>query len=371
MSRRTNVTRQAIQAGDTDRDWSIDPIESTEPETQMTNFPNTAVQNITSTAGSLLSSPKDYNKWVQIVLRTIRPLGFERLLNIGLLRPKRTDERAPSWKKSSLAIGSWLLSTLSPDIMTQLKYQEDSLIFADEIYEAIHDFMIGYGPYADLEHWNSLRNLKVDEFDLPTDFIDQLMTQTAELRDRGFTVSPYGTLMTILYELSDDYPTIKELTCKKLEEKEIHASTFTNKDLRREVNSILQQLKLVQKSKAGPGMSATSEKFTEFKNKPPPGVTDEDHVTAQKKKGRPKGKCGHCGYGSHAAETCYCLRPDLRSPGWRPPRGIWAYKPHDVPTEATAGDVPDPPDTKPPDTANMATGYNDYMEELYTRDFYA
>ncbi|KAJ6035747.1 hypothetical protein N7540_000026 [Penicillium herquei] len=319
MSRRTNVTRQAIQAGDTDRDWSIDPIESTEPETQMTNFPNTAVQNITSTAGSLLSSPKDYNKWVQI-----------------------------------------------------LKYQEDSLVFADEIYEAIHDFMIGYGPYADLEHWNSLRNLKVDEFDLPTDFIDQLMTQTAELRDRGFTVSPYGTLMTILYELSDDYPTIKELTCKKLEEKKIHASTFTNKDLRREVNSILQQLKLVQKSKAGPGMSATSEKFTEFKNKPPPGVTDEDHVTAQKKKGRPKGKCGHCGYGSHAAETCYCLRPDLRSPGWRPPRGIWAYKPHDVPTEAqnTAGDVPDPPDTKPPDTANMATGYNDYMEDVYTRDFY-
>ncbi|KAJ6031525.1 hypothetical protein N7540_002257 [Penicillium herquei] len=180
------------------------------------------------------------------------------------------------------------------------------------------------------------------------------MIQAAEVRDRGFIVSPYGVLMTVLFELQEQYPTIKELTCKKLEEKEIQATTFTDKDLRREVNSILQQLKLVQKSSdlASTGSyAATDGKFTDFKNKPPPGVTEEDHVTAQKRRD--------------------ALRANLRSPSWRPPRGIWAYKPHDVPTEATAGDVPDPPDTKPPDTANMATGYNDYMEEVYTRDFYA
>ncbi|KAJ6031524.1 hypothetical protein N7540_002256 [Penicillium herquei] len=61
MLRRANVTRQAIQAGETDRDWSTEITEPTEIETQITNFP-TSLQTFTlSLIGKPLCSPQNYN----------------------------------------------------------------------------------------------------------------------------------------------------------------------------------------------------------------------------------------------------------------------------------------------------------------------
>ncbi|KAJ5730623.1 uncharacterized protein N7483_005131 [Penicillium malachiteum] len=120
------------------------------------------------------------------------------LLDINIIRPKRTDNNGRTWYRLSLAVAEWLILNISEDISKLIHQTDSRMIFADEIFQAIRKHMEGMNIYANmkkLERWN---DIKVTDYASTLEFVEDVLIASEGLANRGIVIPPYVVLMKVL-----------------------------------------------------------------------------------------------------------------------------------------------------------------------------
>ncbi|KAJ5752248.1 hypothetical protein N7520_009165 [Penicillium odoratum] len=296
-----------------------------------------------------LSEPSQYRNWRNSVEIALKAHKLVHLINSSIERPDNDESTmANNWLAISTLVASWMLGTVSQDTNSKLRATDKRLDLADEVFDAITEEFCGVGVFAECNTATDWYMLKPDDFPLPSIYVQAVRDGWIKMKENGIVLPPFGVLMIIIGTMGDD--TLKDMILSGLPSVATERHIMNADQMQRILNDVVGRLQAKEK---GPNYQATSrqaaaktpkaekEKKTsggrggnyktvlelkDQKNRPGPGISDELHVKAQLNKPQNKDKnCAHCGY-LHKTNKCYCLRPDLRPPGWEGPGALWQYK---------------------------------------------
>lgn len=203
-----NITQKAIAAGDTSRDWTIDT-----PARHEINqaYGITAQTSISfEPLPEVLKFTSGFYRWEKDVRQVLESAGLPHIIDTKYLRPKKTDGNGQQWKTISMKAAVWMMQNISDAIGTELTQKHKSLVFADEVFEAIKSKMNATGILADIEKWDSFRNIRLADYPSVPDFITALLKLKKELAGHEITPRPYTLVLMMLSELRFESPSIMD-----------------------------------------------------------------------------------------------------------------------------------------------------------------
>ncbi|KAJ5733773.1 hypothetical protein N7493_002559 [Penicillium malachiteum] len=189
-----------------------------------------------------LSNADEYDDWAKLVWAALSKDNLTDLLDISIIRPKRTDAKGPIWYRLSLHVAEWLKSNISEDINKLIHQTDSRMVFADEIFRAIYEHMGGLGLYANMMKWKRWDNTKITDYESTRKFVEDVLLARKKLADSGIVIPPYGLLMKVLNGLAVRNLDISKRICNDLKRDKVEPTSLTLDALNVIIRGIRQEL---------------------------------------------------------------------------------------------------------------------------------
>ncbi|KAJ5093138.1 hypothetical protein N7456_008999 [Penicillium angulare] len=336
------------------RDWSILPEEDSVAQAtsvdQATDLPKGFGLDVTKYFHTL-NAPESFSVWLRHVTSVLKKFGLEKLIDFGIPRPERDDQKSARWLNFSQKIQIWLSHSLSEEIFQKVLSRGKRIKLADEFMEEVRIACQVPGIQADLDGVSKFLSIKTTNYNTPKEFVWGYKEHLKKLwEDLNIQIQPYLAICRLLNQLDtmeNRYimaPIISNLN-KKASQGDMWTQ-FTQVDFHVTCFNIIQGFekhgKDVRTPKAAEpfSISRPSSPFhqkpektpSKLKHFPPPG-TNEDLYAKDLRENPPQlnqgeeHKCAYCSQRYHTALQCFYLNPDHRPPDWKPLSNIWIYKP--------------------------------------------
>ncbi|KAJ5621610.1 hypothetical protein N7528_006393 [Penicillium herquei] len=189
-----------------------------------------------------LSNADEYDDWAKMVWAALNEDNLTDLLDISIIRPKRTDAKGPIWYPLSLQLAEWLKSNISEDINKLIHQTHSRMVFADEIFRAIYEHIGGLGLHANMMKWDQWENIKVTDYKSTRKFVEEVLLASKKLAESGIVIPPYGVLMKVLNGLAVSHLHISKQICKNMTRGKIEPTSMTLDTLNVIIRCIRQEL---------------------------------------------------------------------------------------------------------------------------------
>ncbi|KAJ6016168.1 hypothetical protein N7540_010759 [Penicillium herquei] len=189
-----------------------------------------------------LSTRDEYDDWERAIRAALKIHKLTDLLDINIIRPKRTDKKGQTWYRFSLAVAEWLKLNISEEVNKLIHQTDSRMVFADEIFQALREHMEGMGTYANMKKWERWDNIMATDYESKVKYVEDVLIATARLADSGIVIPPYGVLMKILNGLAvHDRKIIKDVL-QDMKLRKVEPSNMTMDYLNFTISNIQQYL---------------------------------------------------------------------------------------------------------------------------------
>ncbi|KAE8375626.1 hypothetical protein BDV26DRAFT_294839 [Aspergillus bertholletiae] len=150
-------------------------------------------------------------------------------------RPVVTQETYVRWTGISCAIGAWLMTQLSPKVLTLVINSSDAKEYADEAFATIKKLALRNDHV--LARTTSVEALMTDRQRYPTvkAFVESFYDKVTICNNLGLGITPYFSLQWLIHHLRDDLPVWLEIYESTLPRDA--AAKLTEDDLHRFINT--------------------------------------------------------------------------------------------------------------------------------------
>jgi hypothetical protein len=244
-----------------------------------------------------------------------------------------------------------MTSSIDHTLVQEINARGSKIGFADDFLAELKKHIKGEGHGALKAAVRNFKKLSRSQFTTNKEFIHAVKLRYKAVCDLNGELPPYYALETILSELSDmpelsGFIVVKDNELNAIEKP---AKTITIIDFYRYSTAILDYVKSsnadslalsafkkritnpsgslnLSGSSSTPATNSNSNtnNNTTLTNRPPKGVSAEEHVKkwlAHKPERSDNGNCSYCGK-RHGVSRCFYLCPKLRYPGWIPSPGL-------------------------------------------------
>lgn len=145
-------------------------------------------------------------------------------------RPFCDGTGAQNWKRTSLAVVTWLKTGLGEDIVVKMEATAKPMIYADDLMKSLKTTVQGKGFHAVLSQYREINSITLENSVSVSDFIRKYMETYVEMASRGSKVHPLDALARMVLELQHDHePTVNILI------QQLHATYGNDADFWQEI----------------------------------------------------------------------------------------------------------------------------------------